>query len=48
VQELAARLIDAPDSLFDGIGLPEAIADAIAISRSITIHGARLRQRHGS
>jgi ribosome-associated protein len=45
VQELADRLIEAPEPLVAGLGLPEEIADAVALARRITRHGARLRQR---
>ncbi|HEY8265017.1 MAG TPA: ribosome biogenesis factor YjgA [Steroidobacteraceae bacterium] len=45
VQELADRLIDAPESVGAGLDLPEKLADAIALARRITSHGALLRQR---
>ncbi len=45
VQALADRLIEAPAPLVAGLGLPEKLADAIALARRITSHGALLRQR---
>ena len=45
VQELADRLIDAPVSVGASLDLPEKLADAIALARRITSHGALLRQR---
>jgi ribosome-associated protein len=45
VQDLANRLIDAPDAVADGLDLPEKLADAIALARRITSHAARVRQR---
>lgn len=45
MQELAERLIDAPAEVIDGLALPEKLADAIALARRITAHGAALRQR---
>ncbi len=45
VQELADRLIGAPDDLVAGLALPEKLGDAIALARRITAHGALLRQR---
>jgi ribosome-associated protein len=45
VQALADRLIEAPESLVAGLDLPEKLADAIALARRITSHGALLRQR---
>jgi ribosome-associated protein len=44
-QDLADRLIAAPDDLVAGLGLPEKLRDAIALARRITAHGALLRQR---
>lgn len=44
-QDLAERLIDAPAEISDGLALPEKLADAIALARRITAHGAALRQR---
>ncbi len=44
-QDLAERLIDAPAEVIDGLALPEKLADAIALARRITAHGAALRQR---
>jgi ribosome-associated protein len=40
VQDLADRLIDAPESVAAGIDLPEKLADAIALARRITSHAA--------
>jgi ribosome-associated protein len=45
VQELADRLIGAPEELVAGLALPEKLGDAIALARRITAHGALLRQR---
>jgi ribosome-associated protein len=45
VQDLADRLIGAPEDLVTGLDLPEKLADAIALARRITSHGALLRQR---
>ncbi|HJQ75232.1 MAG TPA: ribosome biogenesis factor YjgA [Gaiellaceae bacterium] len=45
VQELAERLIDAPDGVVEGLELPEKLADSIALARRITSHAARVRQR---
>lgn len=45
VQDLADRLIDAPDGVVEGLDLPEKLADAIALARRITSHAARVRQR---
>jgi ribosome-associated protein len=45
VQELADRLIEAPEDLVASLGLSEKLADAIALARRITAHGALLRQR---
>lgn len=44
-QDLAERLIGAPAEVIDGLALPEKLADAIALARRITAHGAALRQR---
>jgi ribosome-associated protein len=44
-QDLAERLIEAPPEVVDGLALPEKLADAIALARRITAHGAALRQR---
>lgn len=44
-QDLAERLIEAPAEIVDGLALPEKLADAIALARRITAHGAALRQR---
>ncbi|HEU0225259.1 MAG TPA: ribosome biogenesis factor YjgA [Steroidobacteraceae bacterium] len=45
VQELADRLIDAPEALVQVLVLPEKLTDALALARRITRHGAKLRQR---
>jgi ribosome-associated protein len=45
VQDLADRLIDAPEAVSDSLDLPEKLADAIALARRITSHAARVRQR---
>lgn len=45
VQDLADRLIEAPESLVLSLNLPEKLADAVALARRITSHGALLRQR---
>lgn len=45
VQELADRLIGAPEQLLNGLELPEKLVDAIELARRITSHGALLRQR---
>jgi ribosome-associated protein len=45
VQDLADRLIEAPESLVDGLNLPDKLADSIALARRITSRAALLRQR---
>ncbi|MBX3702457.1 MAG: DUF615 domain-containing protein [Steroidobacteraceae bacterium] len=45
LQDLADRLIEAPEELVAGLELPEKLADALALARRITSHGAKLRQR---
>jgi len=45
VQDLADRLIEAPEDLVSGLALSEKLGDAIALARRITAHGALLRQR---
>ena len=45
VQDLADRLIDAPAEATSDLGLPEKLADAIALARRITSRGALVRQR---
>jgi ribosome-associated protein len=45
VQDLAKRLIDAPQGVAEGLDLPEKLTDAIALARRITSHAARVRQR---
>jgi ribosome-associated protein len=45
LQDLADRLLEAPETLVQGLALPEKLADALALARRITSHGAKLRQR---
>jgi ribosome-associated protein len=45
VQDLADRLIDAPSDLVDGLGLPDKLADAVALARRIAGGGALVRQK---
>lgn len=45
VQEVADRLVDAPQSTLDAIELPEAVHDAVAAARRISSRSALLRQR---
>ena len=45
VQALADRLVEAPDGLVERLGLPDKLADAIALARRIPGGGARVRQR---
>jgi ribosome-associated protein len=45
VQDLANRLIDAPEGVAAGLDLPEKLTDAIELARRITSHAARVRQR---
>lgn len=45
VQELADRLIAAPDAVRARLGLPEKLADAVALARRIGGGGALVRQR---
>jgi ribosome-associated protein len=45
IQDLADRLIDAPEGVVDGLDLPEKLTDAIALARRITSRAALLRQR---
>ena len=45
VQELADRLIEAPEDVVSALALPEKLGDAITLARRITAHGALLRQR---
>jgi ribosome-associated protein len=45
VQALADRLVAAPESLVAGLGLPDKLADAIALARRIGGGGALVRQR---
>jgi len=45
VQALADRLIEAPESLVAGLGLPDKVADAITLARRIPGGGALARQR---
>jgi ribosome-associated protein len=45
VQVLADRLCDAPEELAETLGLPDKLADALALARRIPGGGARVRQR---
>jgi ribosome-associated protein len=45
VQDLADRLVGAPAELVDGLGLPDKLADAVALARRIPGGGALVRQR---
>lgn len=45
VQDLADRLIGASDELIARLGLPDKLADAIALARSISSRAALARQR---
>ncbi len=45
VQDLANRLVEAPSGLVDGLGLPDKLADAIALARRIAGGGALVRQK---
>jgi ribosome-associated protein len=45
VQDLANRLVDAPAALVDGLGLPDKLADAVALARRIKAGGALVRQK---
>jgi len=45
VQDLADRLIAAPDGVAEALGLPEKLADAIELARRIPPGGALVRQR---
>lgn len=45
VQDLADRLIAAPETLVNGLNLPDKLADSIALARRITSRAALLRQR---
>lgn len=45
IQDLADRLIEAPEELVAGLALPERLADAITLARRITSHAALVRQR---
>ncbi len=45
VQALADRLIAAPESLVERLGLPDKLSDAIALARRIPGGGALVRQR---
>lgn len=45
VQDLADRLIDAPEIVLAGLDLPEKLADAVELARRITSHAALVRQR---
>lgn len=45
VQDLADRLVEAPAALVDGLGLPDKLADAVALARRIKVGGALVRQK---
>lgn len=45
VQDLANRLVEAPAALVDGLGLPDKLADAVALARRIKVGGALVRQK---
>ena len=45
VQDLADRLIAAPETLIADLNLPDKLADSIALARRITSRAALLRQR---
>ena len=45
VQEVADRLVDAPQSTLDAIELPETVHDAVVAARRISSRSALLRQR---
>jgi ribosome-associated protein len=45
VQALADRLVEAPAELVEALGLPDRLADAIALARRIGGGGALVRQR---
>jgi ribosome-associated protein len=45
VQDLADRLVAAPAELVDALGLPDKLADAVALARRIPGGGALVRQR---
>jgi ribosome-associated protein len=45
VQDLADRLIAAPEALVADLNLPDKLADSIALARRITSRAALLRQR---
>jgi ribosome-associated protein len=45
VQALADRLVEAPEGLVAALGLPDKLADAIALARRIGGGGALVRQR---
>lgn len=45
IQDLADRLIEAPEGVVAALALPEKLVDAIALARSITSHAALVRQR---
>lgn len=45
VQDLADRLVAAPESLLAGLELPERLLDAVALARRIRSGGALVRQK---
>ena len=44
LRELGVALVELPASELEALDLPEKLADAVTACRSITAHGARLRQ----
>ena len=44
LRELGVALVELPQAEFDALDLPENLRDAVEACRSITSHGARLRQ----
>jgi ribosome-associated protein len=45
LQDLGWQLVELPAAELDALPLPDALRDAVAAARSITSHGARVRQR---
>ena len=45
VQELADRLVEAPEGMLDALGLPEALRDAVQLARRISGGSALVRQK---
>jgi ribosome-associated protein len=44
LRELGAALVELPVAEFEALDLPDKLADAVRACRTITAHGARLRQ----